>query len=1282
MSRENSHDASELGRVPDEATGAHSQTFSGQIDLIQPCEDSQETIHNATVESPTVDHLSQGSQPVQLARTTYFTRPDIETTEEIAAGFQYQKAPHPRNRTHGLAGQQKNQSIALPPSAPRASQHGQALGILKSHEDNSRVEPLPSSSYEGDGRDVINFSYGNGPADAITNSYKASRDTVRDRHLPLVNTSDQISGKVSSSFPFPEETSTPRISRRKHISPLSTLDTNHLPKSISNAGRKARAVMSPHFQPPRQKTILSPSQNHQRQRGQLSSTQSEEAPINLQRRPVHRSTREVDATPSDIHLDRVDHNSNKHRKVERQKKQELTRPMLVECPEDEPPPALRSHSRASNISKPRAPPKSHHQRGSPSRAQNSLNIRRLAESWNSNSMYNKKLLDSWEHKIAMMEDHIAAQSSDIEQYQEDIQSRDQVIDGLSKEVENLRAQSQKVQDEIAASSTTRDKLKEKLRICKDRLNDAIHEQQRLFLLSKENYQNVTTAMIAESQEQKTLVEEASTTTERVRAKLEQEVATVVKDTKIRVEELSKTIGNLENRLREREKDLEHEREHADDLTKQLTETHELNEQSLQSLAAQNQELLEKMKQSYKQAENTEICIQKQDEKIDTILKALEETRLKTLDPVALMENIEDAHNNAIATIVAEVQGSAESSGNSLNEGQAILNENIGDIRVVCEGLYERMASADDVSRWQQSAHESSMTVQNQVHQIQGLQDELHQLHIQTTEQSEQQRELKRQLSGLEVAASNEQAANEKINNLEVQVRNFQMMLTEKDTVATSSNEELKMVQEELKAQARTLQDKEKQIENERQKHKLDLESIIQQREQAILHAVTKVTEELSEQRRDTQERLRQANEAGAQLQQELAKARQASEVQIQANIDEDLHQIRGEMAVAINSITKLTADLAQSEPERDALQGNLLEWSRDRIEIDQMQQILGRLARSQPNTIQMNNQLKELLEIQKKLSGTLEYHEAQLASTEASLITDQSLQDGETATTSGDGYAFVENQRDEVARSTEELRNSMRRVVVKSPVTEDGHVSPMSVDQEKSVRRRSVPRRGIMKVATPSTYREIDADRSTLDADAQPPVAPQPPAKRKIANRGSKTTLTTHSMYNRPVAGSVAGTSKGQVDTSQASSHGYRSDAAVDGVTPDQGKLEKVADLSYEISESDDMDENPMKRQRTLRSSWRLNRESHVTESQVIPSASKHFPAQSAEDLESTEKITLEPKVSLSRGHLKRKSSSSRSPGYKQSHSQSLTTSDIVKTTDSQSTIASSQTIKMSDSQD
>ncbi|KAI1102883.1 hypothetical protein F4804DRAFT_353342 [Jackrogersella minutella] len=1268
-------EASGPGQMSNDPTDANSRATLSPIDLIQPLKDSQDTDFTHSAQESTAEQPCQDSRSIPPIGVNLFTRPTIETAEEIGAAFQYQPPP-PRIAPLPPSRQQKTQvtsSLSIPkkPSGRVSDSETTELNNLN----KKQGFPPPNSHMNETGEHTSKPQKAN-PVDVIIPLQEAPRDDAQYTQVPAHNIPKATGDGNAYGLPFPDdnldEIDLSYSERKRHNSPYAPLANARLPKSFSETRRKALAKMSPHSRSPRENISQSSSIASDRPLVHISRTTTKRGvPENRQHSSMYRPASITSAALENSHGEGVEHVSSKRRPSGRQKGKDIIRPVRSNSPVDELLSMVRPCSQASNISKPRAPRKMQYQQPTPTREQNSLNLMKFAKSWNTNYLYNQKLLDRWEQKMKMLEEHIAEQDTVIEQYQKDIEFRDQTIDELSIKEEELRAQNHKVQDEITTSTNARKKLEDKLRACRNRLNDAINEQQRLFKQCKENCENAIAKISTDGHLHKESIEKASGTLELVRAEVKQKIAAVIKDTNGQVESLNKTIKSLEAQLNGREKELERERQHAMDLNNQLADFHKLNEQSIQSVATQNLELLEKMKQDREQATNTEICIRKQDDKINAILKVLEETRLKAADPKALIEKIEGMQNDTVAKVVAGVQDSIESHQNSMLADQEIINENLGGIHVLCEGICERMTCADDVSKWQERAHDANMAIHTQIQQIQELQDDVHQMYIRNNEESEERVELKSQLAGLQNAATNEQAANEKVRGLTEEVGRLQRMLDDKETKLTKSNEDLEALREELRTQARILQDKEEQIRNEHEQHQKVIELTVQKHEEGLFQTVTEATKELGGQLQATEKRLEEANTVRAQLAQELADLKQELDISNKANIDEDVRQIRGELVAAITPMTKLAIDLQELDHEREILQGSLEKWSCDRNDIYQMRDLLRRLARDQPNAIQMSDQLKELLEIQKRLSGTLEYHRAGLAGSEAAVTSIQSQQNGETVARSEHISDLTSDLQNDADHLQEKLQSLNRKVVVKSPVTEDDYTSPMSVEEERSTRRHSLPPRGIMKVSNDSTSRESEKDGNVPDIDFQKPAVSQPPPNRRIAKRGSKPLLTTHSLYNRPVAGSVLEMSTGQVDASQAGSNGYKNNATMDSIASGSGSSDRTADSFYDIIDEDDVDEPPVKRPRINGVGQQQSQGLPVTQRvKVSQLMTTHISTQKPKDLQRTEELSSESRtLPLRGGPLQRRPSGlltygSQSSGMKRSLSQSSAISTAMKSTE------------------
>lgn len=556
----------------------------------------------------------------------YFTRPDIETTEEIAAGFQFQKAP-PRDLLRGSNGKQQ---LVANPSSPGNQEAAQSLCTTASRDCNDQLQSLLSTDCEDEQREATNGIQFNTLTKSKGNSQHVSSNNAHDDQLPEAAASAHFPDEDSSTFPlpFPDDNGLPRSNRSRPTSSYSSLSKSQLPKSISDIRQKALVQMPTYHRQPKKNSPVSPQASPQPQPVKVSRIIVDEVSPENEIPPVlHEPSQNVNKPHKNSQATRG-YPSKKHRHVERQKREGLLRPIDIKAPENQAFATTRPCSQASNVSKLRVPPRARHQRPSPTRKESMAHLSRFAESWNNNFVYNQKLLDRWEEKINIMKDHIATQDSHIEQYEREIESRDQNIENLSKEVEQLRSESQGAQNEVIVLRT---KMKEKIESWRVRFNDAILEQQQLFTQTQKTHENVTAKLKAESQVRERSIEEAVKTLETTKAGIEREVAAVIKRANKQANEsecsddlvnimilikflVNETIGALRIQLEEREANLKREQQHSKTLTEQLAEIHKLNEESLRSLTIQNGELVKKVEDERNQADFAKTCIQKQDEK--------------------------------------------------------------------------------------------------------------------------------------------------------------------------------------------------------------------------------------------------------------------------------------------------------------------------------------------------------------------------------------------------------------------------------------------------------------------------------------------------------------------------------------------------------------------------------------------------------------------------------------------------------------------------------------------
>ncbi|KAI0009396.1 hypothetical protein F4779DRAFT_617704 [Xylariaceae sp. FL0662B] len=1143
MSPENSAGDEPESYTPSKDTPHYeSQLFSSQAEFLQPLPDTQETQRIAVDEEPALEQPGQASQPTQSVQNVFFSRPAIGSPENAGEGFRFQQPPtsrptlKPRDAPPidlGRSSLTTAQNALLP-----SKERGQVFDDPEVARGPNQAGPAPSINHSGNLRESADEAREDPIEAVVISDSDGSNHSLTDKHQlqEVKRTSDR-------AIPFPDVENSPRPFTTQHRASSSPLSKSKLPKAISDTRRRALVHMS-------------------YQRGQMKRTPktSLRSPINEKQLSVYLPP-EILTTPTrrtsvngKKHLELNNHGRDddqaaagldfagakvvQRRHTSRAGRQSKTRHTPSETPRNEAIAIPRADSQASNISKPRGPRKAHRRPAEDESDQSKAYFMGFVSSLNNYFTYESARKEECQQDIAMLKEQVAEKDSIIQQYLGELETRGQTIATLTQEKEKLAVQNQQFQDELA---TKRKHLEEKLRVFRHRLNDATHEQQQIYVAFREKCQKTIGEVRAECQAEKDSTEKTSKIVESVRAEIQGKVLSVVSDARSQVSELNKAVDVLKAQLEERNKALERENEGNKSLQGQLVESQKLNEQLAQSLGTQMQELLKKMKEGHTLAESIDHFIREQDQKIETIQQALEESKLQSLDPVMLVQNLKDAQNDVVPTIVAEVK-SVMSTREPTSKVYNKLDENVDSVRLLCEGIHEKMNNYEETTQWQERSHEAEIKAQAYVQQLQHLQGELHQAHDHINEQLEERQQLQSQLDIFQTTANANEAANEKIEGLTAQVSQLNQELSEKNLQVARSDESLKAAEEKLKNQARQVQDIEKQIQNDREKHKRTLELNIQQQEQAIYHAINEEAEKLKEQHQDTEKCLHETEKARAYLEREVKKLQREAQEVGRANIDRDLRRIREKLSAAMTSLAKITAELKASEEARESLLGRLEEWSSDRAEIPQMQQILNRLARDQPNAIQMNDQFKEMLEIQKRLVNTYEHHQSQLTSVVATAGVSYNqedtfivgMKDGEESDMLATASRPLAGLPGPTPKQTyDEPQGYKRKVIVKSPFTEDEAILPVSVEQERSTRRQSAAPRGIMKMVTRSVSREHEAQ------EAQKPAKPPQPQKRRTANRGSTKPLTVHSAYNRPVTGSASVLNEKESE-SQDSSRGHK----------------------------------------------------------------------------------------------------------------------------------------------
>ncbi|RYP59012.1 hypothetical protein DL769_008721 [Monosporascus sp. CRB-8-3] len=788
------------------------------------------------------------------------------------------------------------------------------------------------------------------------------------------------------------------------------------------------------------------------------------------------------------------------------------------------------------------PPRLRHKGVSPRLSQRHPNLQEynrhlsaLSKKWNAHFSYEKRLVDQYQDSVAKLQGDLEDRDAVIQECHAEIESRDAEIDTLERENEELLIARQQMETDLSESSQRVATMEEKLRSYRECLNNAMQEQQLLYKRCKEKCKETITEIKAEEKDQKEALEKTLASSDSARISLQSKVASVIQEARNHSEQLGRTIAELQAKLEDREKEVAREKEHANDLRAQLNKSQSMHEQTLQSIVSKNQEMLEKSDRQHGTIEELRILAQGQDQKLSGILKAVEESKTgRGMDPEALAKSLQDSMTQTVLGALSEMQ-QAMPNRDSSTETMEQLNENMDSIRLLCEGLREQLCNSEAASDWQERFHQVNLTAQAQMQHIQELDYDLHQVAEDLNTQWQENQRLKDVLTEMKTQAQANEDSNTKIEDLIKQAERLENVLSEKDEVIKQSEEKVKIAEEKVRNQAHKLEEKEDQIRREGEEHTQSLETVIEERAK------------LRQQTNDLEKRVDDLICENSQLEDDLAKAHQ-------------------EISLNQRNNSQLTEDLLTAEAERESFRPGHQEWKRTRVEIVQIIQIcqsLKRLAKDKTKSGEMDERLKELFQIQKRLSGK------------------SGTQDGESSP----------------EREPSPLRQ--RQVLLKVPGSYEREL-PVSVQRERATRRQPGAVRGIMKPTARSISKEMGVPAVADPAEqAKTPGGTNLITRPRVARRGSQTTPVIHSSYNRPVAGAVA----------SAKLNIVRDDGADDTIGRGPTTKESVNNRRRPMENlSGDVDSPPKKRQRGSTNTAEQKTKLSQSMSGLFPDQSREVP--------------------------------------------------------------------------
>lgn len=332
----------------------------------------------------------------------------------------------------------------------------------------------------------------------------------------------------------------------------------------------------------------------------------------------------------------------------------------------------RSQSRTSNISKKRSDKiRKHRRRTEDERKKKAM--QHVAQYWNEciqiseeEKNHANREIESLQHQLQRQEVKLSESRSMLKLKQHDLECAEslgrqlqeeglQIKDenrSLSEEVQTLRGQ-------LSESEAHTAKLRERHRQIRDKLNEAIQEQQGLYKRSQAFYEDLSGKLRQEKEERETYTSRMDELLQTSRHKRE-EMKQCFDDFRDKMERESRlkeeTISELRGRVEEQEESLRHERELAESLSRQMNVERDSRD-AIQATASSVESLLRDYAVKCVEQQGTARTVESISDRLDDLLKRIQNSEKDESSSTAVtqaIQGMEEVIAGRVIAIVAEL----------------------------------------------------------------------------------------------------------------------------------------------------------------------------------------------------------------------------------------------------------------------------------------------------------------------------------------------------------------------------------------------------------------------------------------------------------------------------------------------------------------------------------------------------------------------------------------------------------------------------------------------------
>ncbi|KAI0408446.1 hypothetical protein F4802DRAFT_618620 [Xylaria palmicola] len=730
---------------------------------------------------------------------------------------------------------------------------------------------------------------------------------------------------------------------------------------------------------------------------------------------------------------------------------------------------------------------------------------KLGKCWNDFFGYEATRNTHWEDKMRTMVQQLAERDDSIAKYVAKAQSQEQKIKNLETINEEQHSTCQNQENVLADVEKQRQGLQAKIKEYRDRLNDATKEQQDIFKYFQPRYSEMREQLKQAEDDRRNSLEQALSATENIRDKIQKNMVEVKALSHEGLQKLRLEVAILQAKLEERNKEVIREQSHIDDLRRELGESHKINQTALESLNKQNQELIEKDNERIVHCQNMELCINRQEQGIQSLLEFLRSIKETTVGPLELAENLKMLQTEVLDSVLSEFREYTASVGEISSKTAVNLKSDIDAVHTACTDLGKQIQNNQHVLEWQARYERLQLDHQTLLYEADRLKTELAKTQHEANKQVELHNGVQEEMATLRANAKVADELDTRIDNLETAKQVIQMSLDDKEEHNRNLEGRLREAEKALQHRDTRIKDQEHDIYTERERYAHGIAACRKQQEQATEQARAEESAKARANIQDLQVRLRDAEQDCSRLQEELAQAKHNEESALKTTGEVVARQMEDMIDPAINRMN------AALDGMQALGQTSLEAWSSDHVELSLLKQAVQKLAENQQRTIQTNKLLGELLDTEKKLADTWQSHKSEVDA----LNRAKELEKVQGAEEQGDGH-----QGENSKQQSDVPPVPNRRVMIRSPGINDAShekMTPLSIEEERVARRQAASPTGIMKPALQVEGRLGEACYSAnLVTTKQTRGAPG----QRVVSRDATPTLVSRSTYNRPVLGS------------------------------------------------------------------------------------------------------------------------------------------------------------------